>query len=228
VEAYKTLNQNRDEYRVSIETFAEQVREYIDLQGKNFRLNSFADEVGRFTGQDSKLMLNLQTVAESLATKCDGRLWIFVTSQGDLKTATGELKKEKGDDFTKAQGRFKTRPNLTSADVKEVSVDLFSKVPIYLNGSRLETVKYGEPRNRFHKAQPTLRLARPFAGTVRRRQTGAPAPQATGYIPASSLRAKCGPFIASEPDLDPWLSSLRKSALEELAKCNRISLWSTG
>ena len=114
------LNQIRNEYRVSIESFSEQVREYIDQQGKDFRLNFFVDEVGQFIGQDSKLMLNLQTVAESLATICDGRSWVFVTSQGDLEKVLGALKKEKGDDFTKIQGRFKTKPNLTSTDVREV------------------------------------------------------------------------------------------------------------
>jgi hypothetical protein len=119
-DAVNVLNQIRDEYRVSIESFAEQVREYIDQQGKDFRLNFFVDEVGQFIGQDSKLMLNLQTVAESLATRCDGRSWVFVTSQGDLKKVLGDLKKDQGDDFTKIQGRFKTRPNLTSADVQEV------------------------------------------------------------------------------------------------------------
>ena len=119
-DAANVLNQIRDEYRVSIESFAEQVREYIDQQGQDFRLNFFVDEVGQFIGQDSKLMLNLQTVAESLATKCNGRSWVFVTSQGDLQKVLGELKKEQGDDFTKIQGRFKTRPNLTSADVQEV------------------------------------------------------------------------------------------------------------
>ncbi len=119
-DAVNVLNQIRDEYRVSIESFAEQVREYIDAQGKDFRLNFFVDEVGQFIGQDSKLMLNLQTVAESLATRCDGRSWVFVTSQGDLQKVLGGLRKEQGDDFTKIQGRFKTRPNLTSADVQEV------------------------------------------------------------------------------------------------------------
>ena len=119
-DAVNVLNQIRDEYRVSIESFAEQVREYIDQQGKDFRLNFFVDEVGQFIGQDSKLMLNLQTVAESLATKCNGRSWVFVTSQGDLQKVLGGLRKEQGDDFTKIQGRFKTRPNLTSADVQEV------------------------------------------------------------------------------------------------------------
>ena len=119
-DAVNVLKQIRDEYRVSIESFAEQVREYIDQKGKDFRLNFFVDEVGQFIGQDSKLMLNLQTVAESLATKCDGRSWVFVTSQGDLQRVLGDLRKEQGDDFTKIQGRFKTRPNLTSADVREV------------------------------------------------------------------------------------------------------------
>lgn len=119
-EAYKVLGQIRDEYKVSIESFVEQVKEYIDARGPEFRLNFFVDEVGQFIGEDTKLMLNLQTVAESLSTICKGRAWIFVTSQGDLNTVLGELKKEQGDDFTKIQGRFKTRPNLTSADVKEV------------------------------------------------------------------------------------------------------------
>lgn len=119
-DAVNVLNQIRDEYRVSIESFAEQVREYIAEQGNDFRLNFFVDEVGQFIGQDSKLMLNLQTVAESLATKCDGRSWVFVTSQGDLQKVLGELRKEQGDDFTRVQGRFKTRPNLTSTDVREV------------------------------------------------------------------------------------------------------------
>lgn len=119
-EAHRVLNQVRADYRVSIESFAKEVREYIDEQGGDFRLNFFVDEVGQFIGTDSKLMLNLQTVAESLATECDGRSWIFVTSQGDLKKVLGDLKKEQGDDFTKIQGRFKTRPNLTSADVREV------------------------------------------------------------------------------------------------------------
>jgi len=119
-EAYRVLNQIRADYRVSIESFAKEVREYIDEQAADFRLNFFVDEVGQFIGTDSKLMLNLQTVAESLATECDGRSWIFVTSQGDLKKVLGDLKKEQGDDFTKIQGRFKTRPNLTSADVREV------------------------------------------------------------------------------------------------------------
>jgi hypothetical protein len=78
------------------------------------------DEVGQFIGQDSKLMLNLQTVMETLATVCKGRAWVFITSQGDLQKVLGKFRPELGQDFSKIAGRFKTRLTLTSADVREV------------------------------------------------------------------------------------------------------------
>jgi len=119
-EAYGVLSQLREGYRLDIQTFAEQVKEYIDQQGKEFRLNFFVDEVGQFIGQNSKLMLNLQTVAETLATVCDGRAWVFVTSQADLPGILGEMEKTQSDEFSKIEARFKTRVNLTAADVLEV------------------------------------------------------------------------------------------------------------
>nr|MBA2436632.1 BREX system P-loop protein BrxC [Chthoniobacterales bacterium] len=119
-EAYSVLAQLREDYRLDIQTFAEQVKEFIDQQGKDFRLNFFVDEVGQFIGQNSKLMLNLQTVAETLATVCDGRAWVFVTSQADLHGILGDIQKTQSDEFSKIEARFKTRVNLTAADVLEV------------------------------------------------------------------------------------------------------------
>ena len=118
-EALQVLDRKQSTYRVSIESFAESVKSWLDRQHKDFRLNFFVDEVGQFVGTNSKLMLNLQTVAETLATKCQGRAWIFVTSQGDLATILGDLGTS-ANDFTKIQGRFKTLLNLTSQDVAEV------------------------------------------------------------------------------------------------------------
>lgn len=118
-EALQVLDRKQASYRVSIESFAESVKTWLDRQSKDFRLNFFVDEVGQFVGTNSKLMLNLQTVAETLATKCQGRAWLFVTSQGDLATVLGDLGTS-ANDFTKIQGRFKTMLNLTSQDVAEV------------------------------------------------------------------------------------------------------------
>ncbi|EFL00944.1 ATPase [Micromonospora sp. M42] len=114
------LTKYRNEYSVSIEDFANEVKAWIDRQAVGFRLNFFVDEVGQFIGSNTHLMLNLQTIAESLNTKCQGRAWVFVTSQEDMDKVVGDRTKQQGNDFSKIQARFRTRVKLTSADVEEV------------------------------------------------------------------------------------------------------------
>ena len=119
-QALGILDKYRSQYRVSIEDFAEQIHAYIERQSSDFRLNFFVDEVGQYIAEHVKLMTNLQTIAESLATKCRGRAWIIVTAQEDMGTVVGEMGKKKGNDFSKIQARFANRMKLTSADVAEV------------------------------------------------------------------------------------------------------------
>lgn len=119
-EAARVMRQVREDYRVSIESFAKLAKDYIDKQPAGFRLNFFVDEAGQFIGQNSKLMLNLQTVAETLGTVCNGRSWVFVTSQADLEGVLGAFKGMEAQDITKIMGRFKTQLTLASADVREV------------------------------------------------------------------------------------------------------------
>ncbi|MBK7781823.1 MAG: BREX system P-loop protein BrxC [Ardenticatenia bacterium] len=119
-EAYSVMRQVREDYRVSVEDLAKRVKAYIDRQPPGFRLNFFIDEVGQFIGQDSKLMLNLQTVTETLGTVCGGRSWVSVTSQADLEGVLGTFRGLEAQDITKIQGRFKTKITLASADVREV------------------------------------------------------------------------------------------------------------
>ncbi len=114
------LDKYRSQYHMSIEDFAEQVQAYLDLQSPDFRLNFFVDEAGNYIADNAKLMTNLQTVAESLATKCRGRAWIVVTAQEELDTVAGEMGDQQGNDFSKIQARFANRMKLTSADVAEV------------------------------------------------------------------------------------------------------------
>ncbi len=106
--------------RISVEDFCEKVAAYINQKGKDFHLNFFIDEVGQYISDNTKLMLNLQTIAETLATKCKGRSWIFATAQEDLEAIVGDQAAIQSDDFSKIQGRFKLRIPLTSANVDEV------------------------------------------------------------------------------------------------------------
>lgn len=114
------LTKYRNEYSVSIENFADEIKTWLDRQEPGFRLNFYVDEVGQFIGSNTHLMLNLQTIAESLNTKCQGQAWVFVTSQEDMDKVVGDRTKQQGNDFSKIQARFATRVKLTSADVEEV------------------------------------------------------------------------------------------------------------
>ena len=103
-------------YSISIENFAKLVNKYIDKKGNNHHVVFLVDEIGQYIGEDSKLMLNLQTVTEDLGIACGGKAWIIVTSQQDIDSIT----KTKGNDFSKIQGRFDTRLSLSSSNVDEV------------------------------------------------------------------------------------------------------------
>ncbi|TGL58697.1 BREX system P-loop protein BrxC [Leptospira ognonensis] len=118
--AHGILEKYRTQFKLSIEDFAENVKRYLDKQPSNFRLNFFVDEVGQYIAENKKLMTNLQTIAESLATKCRGRAWILVTAQEDMATVVGDMTTNQSNDFSKIQARFASRLKLTSANVEVV------------------------------------------------------------------------------------------------------------
>ncbi|MCY4305594.1 MAG: hypothetical protein OXC62_12590 [Aestuariivita sp.] len=67
------LGQYRKDTRISTEDFANQINSWLNAQQSNFRFNFFVDEVGQHIADNVKLMTNLQTIAESLNTKCNGQ-----------------------------------------------------------------------------------------------------------------------------------------------------------
>jgi len=114
------LSRYEEQFRFSIEDFADEVADWLDRQQPGHRLLFMADEVGQFIGTDTNLMLNLQSIVEQLNTKCKGRAWVAVTSQEDMEGVIGDRTKAQGQDFSKIQARFVTRMKLTSRDVEEV------------------------------------------------------------------------------------------------------------
>lgn len=119
-DATDILGQYRADTRVSIEDFANKVKAWIDKQAPKFRLNFFVDEVGQYIAENVKLMTNLQTIAESLNTKCKGQAWVIVTSQQDMEAIIGDGKAFQSQDFSKIMARFGVKMPLNSADVAEV------------------------------------------------------------------------------------------------------------
>lgn len=118
--AQKWIDEAEGSFALTVENFCRWTKEYLDSKGEDHRLIFLVDEVGQFIGADTHLMLNLQTITEDLGTFCKGRAWVVVTSQEDIDAVLGEMKLSKANDFSKIQGRFKTRLSLSSANVDEV------------------------------------------------------------------------------------------------------------
>ncbi len=115
-EAENWFDKAEERYDLSIEKFAERVREYIKSKGNNHHVVFLVDEIGQYIGEDSSLMLNLQTIVEDLGIECGSKAWVIVTSQ----EAIDDVIKVMGNNFSKIQGRFDTKLSLSSSDIDEV------------------------------------------------------------------------------------------------------------
>lgn len=99
------------------EDFAKIVDDYC--RKNKTRVIFLMDEVGQFIGDNTQLMLNLQTCVEDLGKYARGQAWVVVTSQQELK-AMIDATSDKQQDFSKIQGRFDTRLLLSGANADEV------------------------------------------------------------------------------------------------------------
>lgn len=115
-EARNIVERTEKNYTLSVEKFAERVRDYIKSKGDNRHVVFLVDEIGQYIGDDRGLMLNLQTIVEDLGLECGGKAWVIVTSQ----EAIDDVVKVQGNDFSKIQGRFDTKLSLSSSDIDEV------------------------------------------------------------------------------------------------------------
>ena len=120
VEAAENILGKQSSFQFSIENFADLVQAYIDQQPKGFRLIFCVDEIGQFIADNSKLMLSLQTIAETLQTRCKGQAFLMVTSQNEIDLVVEDMTAKQSNDFSKIMGRFAMRISLTSANADEV------------------------------------------------------------------------------------------------------------
>ena len=117
---HRWIDHAETDFSLTVENFSRWVKEYLDTKGSSHRIFFFVDEIGQFVGSDGHLMLSLQTIVENLGVVCNGRAWVVVTSQEDIDTVLGSLSNARTNDFSKIQGRFKTRLSLSSSNTDEV------------------------------------------------------------------------------------------------------------
>lgn len=105
-----------DDIEMSITKLVGEINEYVKSKPEDFRLLFMIDEVGQYTGSNTSLLLNLQTLLEKIGTECKGKVWVMCTGQESID----EIIKARENEFSRIQARFKTRLSLTSSSADEV------------------------------------------------------------------------------------------------------------
>lgn len=105
------------EFSISAKVLGKLIAEYCESKGSDYRLVFLIDEVGQYIGMDNNLMLDLQNAVEEIGAETNGQAWIAITSQESIKSVANVVDTTS---FSKIQGRFKTRINLSSSNTDEV------------------------------------------------------------------------------------------------------------
>lgn len=95
---------SRRDSLVSIETFADELADYLADKGEDYRLLFLADEVSQFINQNRDRYLNLQEIVTKLSERCENKVWIACTAQQDLSEIISGC--NINDDEGKIKGRF--------------------------------------------------------------------------------------------------------------------------
>ncbi|MDU2383707.1 MAG: BREX system P-loop protein BrxC [Finegoldia magna] len=109
-------NSADEDIEMSISKLVREINEYVESKPSDFRLLFMIDEVGQYTGSNTSLLLNLQTLLEKIGTECKGKVWVMCTGQESID----EIIKARENEFSRIQARFKTRLSLTSSSADEV------------------------------------------------------------------------------------------------------------
>lgn len=117
----RTKIQNGD-VNVSVEAFAQELREYIDKKNnRNFRLLFFVDEVSQFIGENPDLLLQLQSLVKRLEEVCESKVWIACTAQQKLEEVVANVGKSPEDEVGKILGRFEVKASLQGTDPEYIT-----------------------------------------------------------------------------------------------------------
>lgn len=108
-----------DATNISVESFADDLCDYLKNKNDDFRLLFLVDEVSQFVGVQGDLLLQLQEIVTMFHNRCGDKVWAACTAQQALSDLAQACNFNSGtDQFGKIMGRFEVRVSLegTKAD----------------------------------------------------------------------------------------------------------------
>ena len=102
-----------------VDTILDDLKQREAATKRHQRLLLVLDESGQWIEDDSGRLSQLQALVEEAAIKGQGRLWIIVTTHGDMGSIYKEARALEGD-MKKIEGRFRFKPALTTENIELV------------------------------------------------------------------------------------------------------------
>ncbi len=117
IEALKATLLNQETYHIDTRKFASELKSYITTKGDNYRFIFLVDEVSQFVNTNKDVLLDLQTVIESISLSCNRQVWVTCTAQQTIDSVIENTGINGTDEaYGKIMGRFETRVSLESTD----------------------------------------------------------------------------------------------------------------
>ncbi len=102
-----------------VDTILADLKQRETATKRHQRLLLVLDESGQWIEDDSGRLSQLQALVEEAAIKGQGRLWLIVTTHGDMGSIYKEARALEGD-MKKIEGRFRFKPALTTENIELV------------------------------------------------------------------------------------------------------------
>lgn len=102
-----------------VDTVLDDLKRLEKERGKPQRFMWVMDETGQWIENNSGRLSRLQAFVEEAALKGQGRIWVAVTTHGDMGAIYKEARALDGD-MKKIEGRFRFKPALTTENIEQV------------------------------------------------------------------------------------------------------------
>jgi hypothetical protein len=109
-----------------VQTILDDLAAHQKAVGKPCRLVLVMDESGQWIEDDAGRLAQLQALVEEASIKGQGKIWIFVTTHGDMGSIYQNAKALRGD-MKKIEGRFRFKFPLTTENIELVLRDRIFK-----------------------------------------------------------------------------------------------------
>lgn len=111
-----------DNTYVSVETFSNELKSYLEKKDDKYRLIFLVDEVSQFINARTDLLLQLQEIVTRLKETCESKVWVAATAQQDLQEILQACQiNETSDDYGKIMGRFEVKVSLTGTQPEYIT-----------------------------------------------------------------------------------------------------------